>query len=287
MMCISSKQIGCQSKSVLRKILFLEEKEVGLRLCMLASGSTGNSLFIGSGRSSILIDAGISARALGVRLAEIGVDPGSLDAICVSHEHDDHVRGIRVFHRRHGVPLYGNTGTIEAIRRNPALRELPWRVFTTGAPFEVGDLSIEPFLIPHDAYEPVGFVVRQGDLRIGIATDLGTPTHLIRERLRECRMVVVEANHDDRLLDEAPRPWHLKQRIRGRQGHLSNEHAATMVAEIAGPNLERVVLAHLSRDCNREHLAIRAMKAGLARGGHAHVRVCAASPDRVTEVWTL
>jgi phosphoribosyl 1,2-cyclic phosphodiesterase len=264
----------------------LEAIVEGLRVCVLASGSTGNSVYVSSGAHAILIDAGISARALGGRLADIGVDPASLDGICISHEHDDHVRALRVFHRRHRVPLYGNAGTIEAIRRNPAWRELPWQVFTTGSPFTVGDLRIETFLVPHDAYEPVGFVVSRGGRRIGIATDLGTPTHLIRERLRDCRLLVVEANHDDRMLEEAPRPWQLKQRIRGRQGHLSNERAAGMVAEIAGPNLERVVLAHLSRDCNREHLALRAVEAGLAGCGHCHVQVSVASPDRVSEVWT-
>lgn len=256
-----------------------------MKVCVLASGSTGNSVFVAAGDSSILIDAGISAKALRERLAAIHVVPESLSAICVSHEHDDHTRGLRVFCRRHDVPLYGNSGTIEALRRDPAKRELTWRVFTTGARFDVGELHIEPFSVPHDAYEPVGFVVGAGDRRVGIATDLGTPTHLIRERLRNCHLVVLEANHDERMLEEAPRPWHLKQRIRGRQGHLSNAHAADVAADIAGPQLGRVVLAHLSQDCNQEHLARRAVETGLARRGHTHIQVCVAAPDRVTELW--
>jgi phosphoribosyl 1,2-cyclic phosphodiesterase len=259
---------------------------VGLQVCILASGSSGNSIFISSDTTRILVDAGISAKALAGRLAEIEVEPTDIQAICVSHEHDDHVRGLRVMHRRHGMALYGNNGTIEAIRRDAKNRALPWQVFSTGSPFTIGDLTLHPFPVPHDAYEPVGFTIACGEDQIGIATDLGTPTALIRERLRPCRMVVLEANHDERMLMDAPRPWHLKQRIRGRQGHLSNDHAATMLAEIAGPQLSHVFLAHLSGDCNQEHLALRAAKASLERCGNHHVEVRVAFPDRVSEVWS-
>ncbi len=259
---------------------------MGLQVCILASGSSGNSIFVSSDTTRILIDAGISAKALAGRLAEIEVEPTDIQAICVSHEHDDHVRGLRVMHRRHGMALYGNNGTIEAIRRDAKNRELPWQVFSTGSPFTIGDLTLNPFPVPHDAYEPVGFTIACGDDQIGIATDLGTPTALIRERLRPCRMVVLEANHDERMLMDAPRPWHLKQRIRGRQGHLSNDHAATMLSEIAGPQLSHVFLAHLSGDCNEEHLALRAARTSLERCGHDHVEVRVAFPDRVSEMWS-
>lgn len=259
---------------------------MSLQVCILASGSSGNSIFVSSDTTRILIDAGISAKALAGRLAEIEVEPTDIQAICVSHEHDDHVRGLRVMHRRHGISLYGNNGTIEAIRREAKNRELPWQVFSTGSPFTIGDLTLNPFPVPHDAYEPVGFTIACGDDQIGIATDLGTPTALIRERLKPCRMVVLEANHDERMLMDAPRPWHLKQRIRGRQGHLSNDHAATMLAEIAGPHLSHVFLAHLSGDCNEEHLALRTARASLERCGNHHVEVRVAFPDRVSEMWS-
>lgn len=259
---------------------------MSLRICSLASGSTGNATYVSSETTSILIDAGISARAIVGRLEEIGVDPGGVQAVCLSHEHDDHVRGLRVLHKRFGVGLYANFGTVEALRRDVKMRQLSWEVFSTGHPFAIGDLEINTFSVSHDAYEPVGYVIDAGDHRIAIATDVGIATALLRERLRGCRLVMVEANHDEQLLQDAPRPWHLKQRIRGRQGHLSNFHTAQMLEEIASPELEQVVLAHLSRDCNRQDLALSEVRSSLARAGHGHVRVSVAPRDAVSEVWS-
>lgn len=258
-----------------------------VQVCVLASGSTGNSILIRSAATTLLVDAGISAAALAGRLAGIGIRPEEIRAVCLSHEHDDHVRGLAVLHRRFGWEIYANRGTIEGLQRQARLRELPYRVFSTGSAFAVGDLAVEPFLVPHDAYEPVGFTVTtsRGD-RIGIATDIGIPTSLVREGLRGCRVLVVEANHDEQLLMEAPRPWHLKQRIRGRQGHLSNDTAAGMIADVAHPGLSDVFLAHLSRDCNREQLAVHAARAVLERRGFGHVRVLPTYPDRVSQIWT-
>ncbi|MBN1269208.1 MAG: MBL fold metallo-hydrolase [Kiritimatiellae bacterium] len=256
-----------------------------LRLCILASGSSGNCTYIGSSGSSLLIDAGLSGKETERRLGEIGVVPAGLRAICVSHEHGDHVMGLRVLHRRHGIPLYANAGTIEAVGRDPLFRELPWQVFTTGSPFQVGDLQIEPFSVAHDAYDPVGFIVSAGAVRVGIVTDMGVATTLVRQRLRNCHALVIEANHDLTMLDAAERPASLKQRIRGRQGHLSNDDAAAVVAEVAGPHLQQVFLAHLSADCNRVDVALRTVRRILDKAGHGHVRVSCAFPDRVSEVW--
>lgn len=205
-------------------------------------------------------------------------------AVCVSHEHGDHTQGLRVLYQRTGIPLYANSGTIEALERQPEFEGLKWHVFTTGCAFEIGDLTIEPFAVPHDAYEPVGFVVSNGASRVGIVTDMGMSTSLIRERLRRCAALVVESNHDEELLLEADRPWHLKQRIRGRQGHLSNRGAAALLAEVAGPDLRYVFLAHLSEDCNRPELACRTARETLLQLGHGHVCVQAAYPDRPTEL---
>ena len=259
---------------------------MSLSVCILASGSSGNCTYISSESTAILIDAGISGLAVARRLEEIGVALASIQAVCISHEHDDHVRGVSALHKRHPVTMYANAGTLDALHRNPRMRTPDWQVFTTGMSFAIGDLQIESFQVPHDAYEPVGFVVSSGSARVGIATDLGTPTALIRERLRRCRMVIVEANHDEALLQEAERPWNLKQRIRGRQGHLSNTHAASMLAEIATPDLNQVFLAHLSEDCNRRELALEAAQTSLNASGNPHVKVSVAFPDRVSEVWT-
>jgi phosphoribosyl 1,2-cyclic phosphodiesterase len=217
---------------------------------------------------------------------EIGASLRRVKGVCVSHEHDDHTAGLGVLHRRHGIPLYANSGTIDALRRDPRLEELPWRIFSTGAPFEVGGFRVEPFSVPHDAYDPVGFVVRAGgECRVGIVTDMGIPTTLVRERLRLCDVVVLEANHDEKLLQNARRPWALKQRILGRQGHLSNATAANLMAEIAGSGLQQVFLAHISADCNREDLALFTARQALERSGHGQVRVSATYADRVSDVW--
>lgn len=262
--------------------IFFERR---MKICVLASGSAGNCIYVASGKTRILVDAGISGRQTVRRLEEIGVSIEAIDAICVSHEHDDHTGGVGILYKRHQIPVYANGGTADALSRRPRLQGLPWRVFTTGAPFSIGDLVIEPFSIPHDAYEPVGFTLHCEEGRIGIALDVGTPTTLVRERLRGCHALVVEANHDEHLLQEAPRPWALKQRIRSRQGHLSNRMAAEMLAEIASPALQQVFLGHLSEDCNCPILAVRTISEALAESGHPHIRVCPTYPDRVAEVW--
>ncbi|HMP77075.1 MAG TPA: MBL fold metallo-hydrolase [Kiritimatiellia bacterium] len=258
---------------------------MGLEICILGSGSSGNCTYVASEQTALLIDAGLSARAVERRLGEIGRSLAMIRGVCVSHEHGDHTQGLRVLHQRAGIPLYANGGTIEALRRNPEFAELRWQVFTTGAPFTVGDLVVEPFSVPHDAYEPVGFVIAHGDARVGVVTDMGLCTTLIRERLRHCQAVVVESNHDEQMLQDAQRPWHLKQRIRGRQGHLSNAGAASLLVDIAGPQLRQVFLAHLSEDCNSPDLARKTAHDMLLKAGHTHINVSVTHPDRPTEVW--
>lgn len=259
---------------------------MGLRACILGSGSSGNCTFVASETTAILIDAGLSGRRTAERLAQVGACPTRVQGICVSHEHLDHIGGLRVLHKRYGIPVYANAGTVDALARVRTLETLPWNLFHTGHPFVIGDLRIEPFSVPHDAYDPVGFVVEQDGNRIGIVTDMGMCTSLIRERLRRCHAVVVEANHDEQLLQDAARPWSLKQRIRGRQGHMSNQSAAALLAEIAGPELRHVFLAHLSEDCNRHDLALAAIQTALVGAGHTHISVSLTFPDRVSEIWT-
>jgi phosphoribosyl 1,2-cyclic phosphodiesterase len=258
---------------------------MALRICILASGSSGNCTYVASDQTAVLVDAGLSAREIGRRLEGIGAGVSGVRGVCVSHEHGDHTAGLRVLQGRHGVPLYANGGTIDALRRDPKLEGLRWQVFTTGQMFQVGDLTIEPFSVPHDAYEPVGFVISDGVARVGVVTDMGIPTTLVRERLRGCRVVVVESNHDEEMLLKAERPWYLKQRIMGRQGHLSNQGAAAMLAEIATPQLDHVFLAHLSSECNDPDLARKTAHDMLLKAGHPHVKVSVAHPDRVSEVW--
>jgi phosphoribosyl 1,2-cyclic phosphodiesterase len=256
-----------------------------LKMCILGSGSRGNCVYVGAGDVGVLIDAGLSARQIQLRLESIGVDPTQIKAICISHEHADHVAGVKVLHKRFNIPLYANAGTVEALRRQPAHELLPWRIFTTGSDFAIGDISIHPFSVPHDAMEPVGFILRHGDAQIGIATDLGMTTTLIRQRLRGCHALVIESNHDEELLQASVRPWSLKQRILGRQGHLSNTMAARAVIESADGCLARVYLAHLSSDCNCDKLARKTVEELLRAENLGHVEVRVTYPDAVSEWW--
>lgn len=259
---------------------------MALTFCNLGSGSKGNCTFISSETTSILIDAGFSGKEMARRLELIGVSPDTLSGIVVTHEHADHIGGLRVLHNRHRTPLFGNAGSIRAISRIKGNELLFWNVFTTGSRFRIGDLTLDSFPVPHDAEEPVGLIVEHASASIGVLTDVGVMTHAIRERLRPCSVVMIESNHDPDLLRDAPRPWSLKQRIMGRQGHLSNAGAAEMIAAIAGPQLHRVYLAHLSEDCNRAELALDLARKHLSSAGHDHVHVCLTYPDRPSEMWT-
>jgi phosphoribosyl 1,2-cyclic phosphodiesterase len=257
---------------------------MSLHVCVLASGSAANCTYVASPRTRILIDAGLSGRETARRLALLGVDLRAIQAVCVTHEHEDHKAALGSLQRRHGLALYANAGTIEAIEHDERLRNLAWQVFTTGHPFQIGDLTLEPFSVPHDSYDPIGFVVCAGDLRAAVVTDMGITTGLIREKLRSCQVVVLECNHDEAMLRDAERPWSLKQRIAGRQGHLSNRQAGELIADIAGPQLQAVFLAHLSAECNRPQLALQAIREALARGGQDRVTVRLTYADRASEV---
>ena len=246
---------------------------MALKACVLASGSSGNCTYVGTENTRILVDAGLSCRQTGERLAALDEDLADVAAICVTHEHGDHTSGLGVIHRRFGVELFANAGTIESIEQTRQLQGMRWNVFTTGAPFDIGDLHVEPFSVPHDAYDPVGFVISSRDFRIGIVTDMGTVTELIRQRLRGCHVLVMESNHDEDMLRAARRPWSLKQRIAGRQGHLSNRQAGELIAELGGPHLNTVLLAHLSSDCNRPELAVTTVRRAAAAAGAETVRI--------------
>jgi phosphoribosyl 1,2-cyclic phosphodiesterase len=218
------------------------------------------------GTRRFLVDAGLSARDLAARLVAIGEDPGALDAILLSHEHHDHARGLERFALRHKVPVFSTPETLAAL--NLAPRHLAaWHPFDPGQPFEVEGVTVEPFLVPHDAVNPVGFVLEGEGVRVGIATDLGHATTLVVERLRGCHVLLVEANHDDDLLVRGPYPWALKQRIGGRLGHLSNVEAAALLAQVASGECQAVILAHLSDKNNTQALARRAVAAALYQVG--------------------
>jgi len=255
-----------------------------IKLCVLASGSSGNCTFISTGKTRILIDAGLSARRTASRLADIGENIEDLDAICVTHEHTDHIAGLRVLQKKYDLPIYANAGTLTGIRVAKQGGEVACRQFTTGSKFEIGEFVLDPFAVPHDAYDPVGFVVHGGTNAIGVATDIGRVTNLLREKLSACQVLVFEANHDEELLQASPRPWSLKQRILGNQGHLSNRASSRLIAEIAGKGLQHLFLAHLSSDCNSPERVRKGFETMLTEEGHHHICLYVTSAREVSEI---
>ncbi len=244
-----------------------------MRVCVLASGSSGNCIYVGAGESHILVDAGISCKEADRRLAEAGIDPEAIQAVCITHEHADHISAIGVMQRKRNVALYANSATIEAINAVGKLAGLKWNVFEAGQAFEIGGLTVEPFSVPHDAYDPVGFCMSDGSSRIGIVTDMGMVTGLVREKLRDCGVIIIESNHDSEMLKASGRPWSLKQRIGGRHGHMSNSQACELLGEIASPALKAVYLAHISSDCNERDKAMQRARSALDSRGCSTVSV--------------
>jgi len=224
-----------------------------LRVSLLASGSKGNSLFIKSGESRILVDAGLSGREIANRLAQIGEDVAKLDAILVTHEHRDHVTAIGPLARRYNLPVYLHPRTHAALPGAGRLDQL--NEFEVAGRFSLRDLEITPFSITHDASEPVGFMLDTPEGRIGVATDLGIATRLVVDQLKQCRVLILESNHDEEMLRDGPYPWHLKQRIRGNHGHLSNTAAGELLDNLLWDGMEAVFLAHLSETNNDPQLA--------------------------------
>jgi len=256
---------------------------MALKVCVLASGSRGNCTLIATPTTRILVDAGLSGRETARRLSLLEMLPEELDAILIGHEHSDHIQGLPVLAGRYAIPVYINRETARATGEKLA-RARTVKIFINGHSWEIGDLTILPFSVFHDAQDPVGFIIRQGEISVLVATDLGVPTRLVRERLKGNRVVILEANHDPDMLMNGDRPWRLKQRINSRQGHLSNQTAAELLAEETGRDLTDIFLAHLSQDCNHPDKALQVVKEHLERKGRGHVRVRLTFQDRISEV---
>jgi len=260
---------------------------VAVKLTILGSGSNGNASFVETEETRLLVDVGFSGRQIRQRLATIGRVPENLTAILITHEHSDHITGLAVIAEKAGLPVYCNRATRDEIVRITGAK-LDFRLFVTGGGFEVGDINVETFSVPHDAQDPVGFVLHTNSGTIGFATDLGHVTKLVLERIRVAHALVLESNHDVKMLQDCPhRPWSLKQRILSRHGHLSNEAAADCVAEIMSAELRHLYLGHLSRDCNKPELAQRVMMQRLQALGATHVQVNVSSQSNASPTLTL
>ncbi|OEU68146.1 MAG: MBL fold metallo-hydrolase [Desulfobacterales bacterium PC51MH44] len=222
---------------------------------MLASGSRGNAIFVSSGSTSILVDAGLSGIEIERRLESRGLCPENLDAILVSHEHADHIQGVGVLSRRYNLPVYVNLKTGKAAASQLGnVHDL--KNFECGSTFMIKDLAIHPFSISHDAEDPAGFTINQDGTKIGIATDLGIATSMVKEHLKGCALLILEANHDADMLINGPYPWFLKQRIKSRTGHLSNEASKNLLKQVQHDQLKYVMLAHLSEINNTPQKAL-------------------------------
>ncbi|MGE0157651.1 MAG: MBL fold metallo-hydrolase [Geobacter sp.] len=215
-----------------------------MKICSLASGSKGNCLYLETGETRLLVDAGLSLRELTARLLTIGVAPETINAVLVTHEHLDHIRSAGSFARRYQVPVLVSYATRQAAASY--LKKAPLLEFETGYAFAFRDCMVDPFPVTHDCCDPVGFLVESSEGRFGSATDLGVVTRLVRDKLQGCRALNLEANHDPEMLLNGPYPWHLKQRIKSRHGHLSNQESLELLHDLAHADLQALVMAHLS-----------------------------------------
>jgi phosphoribosyl 1,2-cyclic phosphodiesterase len=261
---------------------------MAVRFTILGSGSGGNCAFLEAGETRLLIDAGFSARQIRERLASIGRAPEGLTGILITHEHGDHIQGLGALCAKLDVPIYTNRLTREAIERQFPQTRLRFVLFETGASFPVGAVEVRSFSVPHDAVEPVGFLLQTTAGDVGFLTDLGHVTRLILERVKSARLLVLEANHDLKLLQEdTRRPWSTKQRILSRHGHLSNDAAAEVALQLAVGELRRIYLGHLSRDCNRPELALRTVMTRLQKISANHIEVQNTSQDHPSPTFEL
>lgn len=259
-------------------------EEIIVKACVLASGSSGNCTFLSTGRTRILVDAGLSGREIFSRLAAIDEEPGKLDAIVVSHEHSDHVSGIPTLVKKLGIPVFVTHLTEPAIAWTDcaAHRE----TFQAGSRISIGDLEIETFTIPHDAADPVAFTFHAQGIKIGLVTDLGYIPDSIKFHLRGTHLLILESNHDLEMLKVGPYPWAVKQRVMGRKGHLSNEVVSDFIQQDLDTATATLVLGHLSEHNNHPEL-VRLVAAQALAGRELFTKLVVAKPRQQTEVFSF
>ena len=233
---------------------------MSLRFCLLASGSKGNAIYVESRGQAVLVDNGLSGVELMRRMESAGLSPERIQAIILTHEHRDHSSGVGIAARKLRVPVVATRDTWQAC---PNKKKVSHQAMEAGRAFELSNLQITPFRIPHDAADPVGLVFQAGSARLGLCTDLGWATRLVETRLAGCHALVLESNHDPRMLNNGPYQEWLKQRVRSRHGHLSNQEGAALLGKLIHADLREVVLAHLSETNNTPELAKAEAEAAL------------------------
>lgn len=262
-----------------------------MRMCSIASGSSGNCIYVGSDHTHLLVDTGISRKRVEEGLRALEIKGEELDGILVTHEHSDHIQGLGVFSRKYEVPIYATAGTMEGIESCRTLGKLPpglLHPIETDKPFTLGDIEIQPFAISHDANEPCGYRFESNRRAMAVATDLGMYDDYIVEHLKNLDALLLEANHDVHMLEVGSYPYLLKQRILGNRGHLSNELSGRLLCDILHGNLKHIVLGHLSKENNYARLAYETVKLEVTLGDNEFkgedLHMFVAKRDEVSEI---
>lgn len=265
-----------------------------MRLCSIASGSSGNCIYVGSDNTHLLVDTGISKKKIDAGLKELDIKGEELDGILITHEHSDHIQGLGVFSRKYEVPIYATPGTIEGIENYAPLGRMPEGLLHpihTDESFILGDIKIDPFRISHDAKEPSGYRMNCCGKSVAVATDLGIYDEYTVSKLKSLDAVLLEANHDIHMLEVGSYPYYLKRRVMGDKGHLSNELSGRLLCDILHDNLKCVLLGHLSKENNYAELAYETVKLEVTIGNNPYkgddIPLMVAKRDRVSEIITV
>lgn len=240
-----------------------------MRLCSIASGSSGNCIYVGNENTHLLVDVGISKKRVEEGLEQLNLSGEMLSGILITHEHTDHIQGLGAFSRKYKIPIYATKGTLNGMRMYKYLGDMPeglLKEVSADESFSIGELEVVPFSISHDANEPTGFRITGDEKNVAIATDLGIYDDYIIEHLKHLDAIVLEANHDVHMVEVGPYPYPLKQRVLGCRGHLSNESTGRLLCQILHEKLKYIVLGHLSKENNFPELAYETVKLEVTMG---------------------
>lgn len=265
-----------------------------MRLCSIASGSSGNCIYVGSDNTHLLVDTGISKKRVDEGLSALDIKGEELDGILITHEHSDHIQGLGVFSRKYGIPIYATKGTLEGIKGSKSLGKISddlYHEIQIDQRFQLGDIDVEPFHISHDANDPSGFRFEQGKHAVAVATDLGIYNNYTVEKLKNLNAILLEANHDIHMLEVGSYPYPLKRRVMGERGHLSNELSGQLLCDILHNSLEHIVLGHLSKENNYPDLAYETVKLEVTMSDLPYngdeLRLQVAKRDTISDIITV
>ncbi len=263
-----------------------------MRLASIASGSSGNCIYMGSDNTHILVDVGISNKRIESGLLDLGVGASEVNGILITHEHSDHISGLGVFSRKHNVPIYATEGTIREIRKNKSLGEYDaglFNIIRADEDFNIGDIKVSPFATSHDAVSSCGYRLNHEGKSAAVVTDLGNYNQYIVNHLQGLDSMVIEANHDIRMLETGPYPYYLKRRILGDYGHLSNERSGQLLCELLHDRIKGIFLGHLSKENNMAELAYETVKLEITMGDNEYkgndFNIEVAPRDRLSRVF--